>query len=118
ATLPLFVVLDRMDPRLMEAAADLGAGPWTTFWKVVFPLSLPGVVAGTLLTFVPAMGDFVTPQLLGGVETMMIGSLIQEQFLALFDFPFGSALSLMLMVLMLGSILVYLKLAGSEEALG
>ena len=75
-------------------------------------------MAGSLLTFVPAMGDFVTPELLGGVDTMMIGNLIQQQFLALFDWPFGSALSLVLMALMLACILAYLRLAGSEEALG
>lgn len=118
ATLPLFVSLDRLDGTLMEAAADLGARPWTAFWRIVFPLSLPGLVAGALLTFVPAMGDFVTPSILGGVDTLMIGNLIEEQFLAAFNWPFGSALSLVLMAVMMVSILAFLKLAGSEEALG
>jgi len=117
ATLPLFASLDRLDGTLLEAAADLGAPPITAFWKVVFPLSLPGVVAACLLTFVPAMGDFVTPEILGGVDTQMIGNLIQQQFLASYNWPFGSALSLVLMALMLGSILVFLKLAGSTESL-
>lgn len=118
ATLPLFVSLDRLDGTLLEAAADLGARPWTAFWKVVFPLSLPGLVAGALLTFVPAMGDFVTPSILGGVDTLMIGNLIEEQFLSAYNWPFGSALSLVLMAVMMVSILAFLKLAGSEEALG
>lgn len=118
ATLPLFVSLDRLDGTLLEAAADLGARPWTAFWRIVFPLSLPGLVAGALLTFVPAMGDFVTPSILGGVDTLMIGNLIEEQFLAAFNWPFGSALSLVLMAVMMVSILAFLKLAGSEEALG
>jgi spermidine/putrescine transport system permease protein len=117
ATLPLYVALERLDGTLLEAAADLGARPATTFWKVVFPLSLPGVVAGGLLTFVPAMGDFVTPEILGGVDTLMIGNLIQQQFLASYDWPFGSALSLVLMGLMLVSILAFLKLVGSTESL-
>ena len=117
ATLPLFVALDRLDGTLLEAAADLGARPATTFWKVVFPLSLPGVVAGCLLTFVPAMGDFVTPEILGGVETQMIGNLIQQQYLASYNWPFGSALSLVLMALMLASIMAFLKLVGSGETL-
>ncbi len=117
ATLPLFVALDRLDGTLLEAAADLGARPITTFCRVVFPLSLPGVVAGCLLTFVPAMGDFVTPEILGGVETQMIGNLIQQQYLASYNWPFGSALSLVLMVLMLASIMAFLRLAGSEETL-
>jgi len=117
ATLPLFVALDRLDGTLLEAAADLGARPVTTFWRVVFPLSLPGVVAGCLLTFVPAMGDFVTPEILGGVETQMIGNLIQQQYLASYNWPFGSALSLVLMALMLASIMAFLRLVGSEETL-
>ncbi len=117
ATLPLFVALDRLDGTLLEAAADLGARPATTFWKVVFPLSLPGVVAGCLLTFVPALGDFVTPEILGGVETQMIGNLIQQQYLASYNWPFGSALSLVLMALMLASIMAFLKLVGSGETL-
>ncbi|MEW6281389.1 MAG: ABC transporter permease, partial [Candidatus Eremiobacterota bacterium] len=117
AALPIYVSLERMDRRLLEASADLGGSPASTFWRVVFPLSQPGVVAAVLLTFVPALGDFVTPELLGGPETFMIGNLIQEQFLQLFDWPFGSALALLLMLLMLLSIAAYLKLSGSERDL-
>lgn len=114
ATLPIYVSLEHLDRRLVDAAADLGAAPGSTFRHVILPLSLPGVMAGSLLTFVPAMGDFVTVDLLGGPETQMVGNQIQQQFLNLFDWPFGSALSLLLMILMMGSILVYHRLTGGE----
>lgn len=115
ATLPIFVSLEHQDRSLVEAAKDLGASSWTAFWKVVFPLSLPGVVSGSLITFVPAMGDFVSADILGGPETQMIGNLIQQQFLSLFDWPMGSALSLVLMVFMLISMALYMRLAGGDS---
>jgi len=114
ATLPIYVSLEHLDRRLVDAASDLGASPASSFRHVILPLSLPGVMAGSLLTFVPAMGDFVTVDLLGGPETQMVGNQIQQQFLNLFDWPFGSALSLLLMVLMLGSIILYHRLTGGE----
>ncbi|MCR4784193.1 MAG: ABC transporter permease [bacterium] len=117
AILPLYVSLEKLDDSLMEAAADLGAPPCEAFTKVVLPLSLPGVISACLLTFVPAMGDFVTPEILGGVDTMMIGNLIQQQYLGFFNWPLGSALSLVLMGLMLCSILVFLKMSNSMESL-
>ncbi|MGM9992134.1 MAG: ABC transporter permease [Candidatus Bruticola sp.] len=117
AILPLYVSLEKLDVSLLEAAADLGAPPSETFIKVIFPLSLPGVTAASLLTFVPAMGDFVTPDVLGGVDTMMIGNLIQQQYLAFFNWPLGSALSLVLMSIMLLSILAFLKISNSMESL-
>ncbi|MGM9998604.1 MAG: ABC transporter permease [Candidatus Bruticola sp.] len=117
AILPLYVSLEKLDMSLLEAAADLGAPPSETFMKVIFPLSLPGVTAASLLTFVPAMGDFVTPDVLGGVDTMMIGNLIQQQYLAFFNWPLGSALSLVLMGIMLLSILAFLKMSNSMESL-
>lgn len=117
ATLPIYVALERIDRSLLEASADLGGSPTSTFLKVVLPLSRPGVIAATLLTFVPAMGDFVTPELLGGPSTITIGQAIQEQYLQLFDWPFGAALALLLMVLMLIGIALYLRLSGSERVL-
>lgn len=117
AILPLYVSLEKLDMSLLEAAADLGAPPSETFFKVIFPLSLPGVTAASLLTFVPAMGDFVTPDVLGGVDTMMIGNLIQQQYLAFFNWPLGAALSLVLMGIMLLSILAFLKMSNSMESL-
>ena len=110
ATLPIYVSLEQLDRSLLDAANDLGASPWHTFRTVIFPLSLPGVISGSLITFVPAMGDFVTPDLLGGPETQMIGNSIQQQFLSLFNWPFGSALSLLLMLFMTLSLVAYQKL--------
>lgn len=114
ATLPIYVSLESQDRSLVEAASDLGATPIQAFWKVVFPLSLPGVISGSLITFVPAMGDFVSAEILGGPNTQMIGNLIQQEFLALFNWPMGSALSLVLMLLMVGSMMLYLRLAGGD----
>lgn len=116
ATLPIYVSLETQDRSLVEAASDLGATPFQAFWKVVFPLSLPGVVSGSLITFVPAMGDFVSAEILGSPETTMIGNLIQQQFLALFNWPMGSALSLVLMLLMVTSMALYMAFAGDRNA--
>lgn len=114
ATLPIYVSLESQDRSLVEAASDLGATPTEAFWKVVFPLSLPGVISGSLITFVPAMGDFVSAEILGDPATQMIGNLIQQEFLALFNWPMGSALSLVLMLLMVASMMIYLRLAGKD----
>lgn len=117
ATLPIYVSLEKIDRRLLEASSDLGSSPTSTFLHVVLPLSRPGILAATLLTFVPAMGDFVTPELLGGPQTTTIGQAIQEQYLQLFNWPFGAALALLLMLLMLAGIALYVRLSGSEEVL-
>ena len=93
--LPIYVVLERLDIRLLEAAQDLGANRLWTFLKVTLPLSRPGVIAGTVLVFIPSLGAFITPDLLGGAKSVMIGNLIQNQFAQL-NQPFGSALSLIL----------------------
>jgi spermidine/putrescine transport system permease protein len=93
--LPIYVALDRLDRRLLEAAQDLGANRYWTFVKVTLPLSRPGVIAGVVLVFVPSLGAFITPDLLGGAKSVMIGNLIQNQFAQL-NHPFGSALSLIL----------------------
>jgi spermidine/putrescine transport system permease protein len=95
--LPLYATLERLDRSLVEASADLGARPWTTFRHVILPLSLPGIRAGTLLVFVPCLGAYLTPDLMGGGKTVMIGNLVQNQFTAARDWPFGSALSIALM---------------------
>ncbi len=114
-TLPIYVSLEKLDKSLVEASMDLGASPVRAFFKVIFPLSLPGVVAGSLLTFIPCVGDFVTSDVLGGPETTMIGNVIQAQFLESFNWPFGSALSFMLMAFMLISIFVYSRVVGREN---
>ena len=117
AVLPLYLSLEKIEPSLLEASADLGATPAETFFRIILPLSLPGIASACLLTFVPAMGDFVTPDILGGVDTMMIGNLIQQQYLAFFNWPLGAALSLILMGIMLCSIIAFLKTSKSMELL-
>ncbi|HEY3440896.1 MAG TPA: ABC transporter permease [Paludibaculum sp.] len=99
--LPLFATLERMDPALVEAAADLGAGPWQTVWRVILPVSAPGLRAGAILVFIPCLGAYLTPDLLGGGKTILIGTLIQNQFTSARDWPFGSAVALGLMGLVM-----------------
>lgn len=99
--LPLYVNLERHDPALLEAARDLGAGAWTRFWRITFPLSLPGVFAGGALVFIPVFGMFAVPELLGGTGDILIANLIKEQFLQNRDWPLGSALSVLLTVAVL-----------------
>ena len=94
--LPLYTNLEKHDPALLEAAQDLGADAWTRFWRVTFPLSLPGIFSGSALVFIPVLGMFVVPELLGGTGDILIGNLIKEQFLDNRDWPLGSALSIML----------------------
>jgi spermidine/putrescine transport system permease protein len=113
-TLPLYASIDRIDPRTLEASGDLYANGFTTFRKVTLPLSMPGVVAGTLLTFIPAAGDYVNAELLGGPNTTMIGNVIQSRFL-IPDYPTTSALSFTLMVAILIIVLVYIRKAGTDE---
>jgi spermidine/putrescine transport system permease protein len=114
-TLPLYASLERVDPRLHEAASDLYARPFTGFRKVTVPLSLPGVVAGTLLTFIPAAGDYINSKLLGNTNTAMIGQVIDGQFLRVLDYPTAAALSFLLMLIILIIVLVYVRRAGTEE---
>jgi spermidine/putrescine transport system permease protein len=112
--LPLYVALERLDPSLLEAGRDLYANKVTTFLKVVWPLSLPGVFAAFLLTFVPAVGDYVNSQVLGGVGTTMIGQIIQNLFQTNFDYPHGAALSFILMAFLLIGATLYAKVLGTE----
>jgi spermidine/putrescine transport system permease protein len=102
--LPLYATLERLDPALLEAAADLGARPWATLFRVIVPLAKPGVLAGAALVFIPCLGAYLTPDLLGGGKSVMIGSLVQNQFTNARDWPFGSTVSLTLMVLTLAAL--------------
>ena len=113
--LPLFVSLDRIDPRLVEAANDLYASRAQAFRKVVFPLSLPGVFAAVLLTFIPAVGDYVNAEILGGPGTRMIGNMIYSQFITLRNYPEASALAFIVMFLMLVGAVLYARVLGTEE---
>ncbi|MEY3408265.1 MAG: hypothetical protein RL038_1326 [Actinomycetota bacterium] len=116
-TLPLYAALDKMDPRLIEASSDLYAKPLSGFFKVTFPLSLPGVVAGTLLTFIPAAGDYINAQLLGGPRDKMIGNVIESQFIRIRDYPTAAAMSFVLLLTILILVSVYVRRAGTEELL-
>ena len=113
--LPLYAALEKFDVRLKEAAQDLGASRWHTFWRVTFPLSMPGVIAGSILVFIPSAGEFVIPNLLGGSRTVMMGNLVQQQFLQARDWAFGSALAMILAALLLGAILFYVRRVGPEK---
>jgi spermidine/putrescine transport system permease protein len=113
--LPLFVSLDRIDKRLVEAAGDLYSSRAQAFWKVVFPLSLPGVFAAVLLTFIPAVGDYVNAEVLGGPGSKMIGNIINSQFLTYRNYPEASALAFIVMLLMLVGAVMYARLLGTEE---
>src|SRR3954467_10328036 len=114
-TLPLYASLEKIDPRLIEAATDLYSTAFTAFRKVTWRLSLPGVVAGTLLTFIPAAGDYVNVQFLGPPPQQMIGNVIQSRFLVANDYPVASALSFALMIVILVLVVVYVRRAGTEE---
>ncbi|MFE6742687.1 ABC transporter permease [Streptomyces tubercidicus] len=113
--LPLYTSLERIDPRLHEAAGDLYARPVTTFRRVTFPLSMPGVVAGTLLTFIPAAGDYINAELLGSTDQKMIGNVIQSQFLRVLDYPTAAALSFLLMAAILAMVTIYIRKSGTED---
>ncbi|GAB3889083.1 ABC transporter permease [Microbispora bryophytorum] len=115
--LPMYVALERIDPRVLEAAQDLYASRFQTFLRVVLPLSLPGVFAGVLMTFVPATSDYVNASVLGGTNTTMIGNVIQNQYLVTQDYPTASALSFTLMALLLVGIFVYARALGTEDVL-
>jgi len=104
--LPMYATLERLDPALAEAAADLGAPPWRTLWRVVIPVSKPGIIAGAVLVFIPCLGAYLTPDLLGGGKSVMLGNLVQNQFTTARDWPFGAAASLVLMLA--GAILLVL----------
>jgi spermidine/putrescine transport system permease protein len=116
--LPLYVALEKIDPRLIEAANDLYASRWGAFRRVTIPLALPGIFAGTILTFIPALGDYVNAILLGSPQTQMIGNVIQSRFLLLGDYPVAAALSFILMAAILVAVSIYARALGTEQLTG
>ena len=117
--LPLYASIEKLDKSYLEAASDLGAKGWQTFMKITLPLTMPGIVAGSLLVFIPTLGLFFIPDLMGGAKTMMIGNLIKNQFLTARDWPFGAASSVILVILTMILIVVYLRISkGNKDDLG
>ncbi len=116
-TLPIYASLDKVDYRLVEASGDLYAGPFTGFRKVTLPLSMPGVVAGTLLTFIPACGDYINAELLGTPKQYMVGNRIQAAFLTEHNYPLAASLSLILMAVVVTMVVLYVRRAGTEDLL-
>ncbi|MDY6784315.1 MAG: ABC transporter permease [Cyanobacteriota bacterium] len=112
--LPLYSALERFNFSLVEAAHDLGANDWQTFFRVILPLTLRGIVAGSLLVFIPSVGAFITPDILGGARTLMIGSLIQNQFLRSRNWPFGSVLSIVMMAVVVIPVVLYFRTLEEE----
>lgn len=108
--LPIYASIEKFDFTLVEAAQDLGANTWHVFWRVLLPLTLPGVLAGSILVFIPSVGAFVTPDLLGGGKVVMIANLINQQFLTVRHWPFGSAVSFVLMTIVLAATMLYFRL--------
>jgi spermidine/putrescine transport system permease protein len=115
--LPLYTSLEKIENAQLEAAADLGARPVRAFLRVTLPLSVPGIIAGSILVFIPAMGMFVVPDLMGGAKTVLVGNLIRNQFLVSRDWPFGAAASMLLLILTLILTLIYTRKAGFGEEL-
>jgi spermidine/putrescine transport system permease protein len=115
--LPLYTSLEKINLSQLEAAADLGAPPWRAFLRITLPLSIPGMIAGSILVFIPAMGMFVVPDLMGGAKTILVGNLIRNQFLVARDWPFGASASMLLLLLTLAFTLFYTRRAGLAEDL-
>jgi putrescine transport system permease protein len=105
--LPLYAALEKMDNTLLEAASDLGCPPWKAFWKITFPLSLPGVIAGSMICFIPITGEFVIPDLLGGADTLMIGKTLWTEFFGNRDWPLASAVAVILLVMLVVPIMIF-----------
>ena len=105
--LPLYSALEKMDGTLLEAASDLGCPPWKAFWKITFPLSLPGVIAGSMICFIPITGEFVIPDLLGGAETLMIGKTLWTEFFGNRDWPLASAVAVLLLLILVVPIAIF-----------
>lgn len=114
--LPVYAALERLDPALLEAAEVLGARPFSRLRRVILPLSMPGVAAGAMLVFIPSLGAFLTPDLLGGARQVMIGNLVQNQFGPARNWPFGAAVSFVVMTVVLAAVLAYLRRRGREDA--
>lgn len=114
--LPLYANLSKLDTRLLEAASDLGATPWVTFWKVTVPLSRAGIVAGAMLVFIPCVGEFVIPELLGGPQTLMIGRVLWDEFFANNDWPMASSVAVVMILLILVPLALFNKAQSDQEA--
>lgn len=114
--LPLYTNLEKLDWSLMEAAADLGANGWQRLWRVLLPLSRAGIIAGSIIVFIPSLGAYVTPDLMGGAKVALVGNLLQQQFMTVRDLPFGSAVSFLLMTIMLGATLIYFRSGADKTA--
>ncbi len=114
--LPLYVTLEKLDVALLEAAGDLGSPPWKAFLDIPWPLSLPGVIAGTMLTFIPAIGEFVIPSLLGGPDSLMIGRVLWDEFFGNHDWPVASAVAVVFLVLLVGPIAIYQHYRAKDAA--
>ncbi|MBI1384633.1 MAG: ABC transporter permease subunit [Rhizobiales bacterium] len=115
--LPLYATVERLDKSYLEASLDLGASQWTTFFKVTVPLTMPGIVSGIILVFIPCLGSFLTPDLLGGTNAIMIGNVIERQFKAANDWPFGAALSFLLMYVTFGALALRAVFAGRKQGM-
>ena len=113
--LPVYASVEKLDRSLVEVSSDLGASSFQTFCRVTVPLTLPGIAAGSVLVFIPSLGNFIVPDLLGGAKVMMIGNLIEQQFLSARNWPFGAALSVMMMAVMFLLILIYLRRIGRMQ---
>jgi len=113
--LPLYASIEKVNPSLLEAAYDLGANRFQTFLRVMLPLTMPGIIAGSILVFIPTLGAFVTPDLLGGAKVMMIGNVIQNQFTKVRNVPFGSALSFILLNAVLIMLFFYVRFGNSQD---
>jgi len=116
--LPIYASVEKLDRRLLEASADLGASRWQTWRRIILPMTLPGISAGAIIVFIPALGNFIVPSLLGGARVVMIGSLVEQQFLAARNWPFGAALAMLIMAAVLLCLLLYAlaqRRAGATE---
>lgn len=114
--MPIYASIEKLDWRLIQASLDLGAGPIRTFFRIVLPLTTPGIIGGSIIVFIPALGNFVVPAVLGGAKVMMLGSLIEAQFLSARNWPFGSALAMMVMAVMLVLLVAYVIVSGRRNA--
>lgn len=113
--LPIYASIEKLDRSLLQASSDLGASPRQTFLRVTLPMTLPGIAAGAVLVFIPSLGNFIVPDLLGGAKVVMIGNLVEQQFLSARNWPFGAALSVMIMLVMFTLIILYLRRLGRAE---
>ncbi|MFS8045837.1 ABC transporter permease [Rhizobium sp. BR 314] len=114
--MPVYASIEKLDWRLIQASLDLGAGPIRTFFRIIVPLTTPGIIGGSIIVFIPALGNFVVPAVLGGAKVMMLGNLIEAQFLSARNWPFGSALAMMVMAVMLVLLVAYVIVSGRRNA--